>query len=57
MNKLNTTLGSYLPSFFMMGVSFPFSSEDVKVPFEEKWISIFTVYSFPAEYFYLRGIK
>ena len=42
MNKLNTTLGSYMPSFFRMGVSFPFSSEDLKAPFDEKWISIFT---------------
>ena len=42
MNKLNTTLGSYLPSFFMMEVDFPFSSKDFTAPFDEKWISIFT---------------
>ena len=42
MNKLNTTLGSYMPAFFRMGVSFPFSSENLKAPFDEKWISIFT---------------
>ena len=42
MNKLNATLGSYLPSFFMMEVDFPFSSKDLTDSFEEKWISIFT---------------
>ena len=42
MNKLNTTLGSYLPSFFMMEVDFPFSSKDLTAPFYEKWISVFT---------------
>ena len=42
MNKLNAILGSYMPSFFLMGVSFPFSSENLKAPFDEKWISIFT---------------
>lgn len=42
MNMLNTTLGSYMPSFFRMEVEFPFSSKDLKAPFDEKWISIFT---------------
>ena len=42
MNKLKTTLGSYLPSFFMMEVDFPFSSKDLTAPFDEKWISVFT---------------
>lgn len=38
MNKLNAILGSYLPSFFMMEVDFPFSSKDLTVPFDEKLI-------------------
>lgn len=43
MNRLNTTLGSYLPSFFVMEVGFPFPSTiDYTKPIDENWISIFT---------------
>ena len=43
MNWLNSTLGSYMPSFFVMEVGFPFpSTMDYTQPIDEKWISIFT---------------
>ena len=43
MNILNSTLGSYLPSFFVMEVGFPFpSTMGYTQPIDEKWISIFT---------------
>lgn len=43
MNRLNSTLGSYLPSFFKIEVGFPFpSTMDNAQPIDEKWISIFT---------------
>lgn len=43
MNKLNSTLGSYMPSFFRMEVGFPFPHGwDFTQPMDEKWISVFT---------------
>ena len=43
MNKLNTTLGSYMPSFFRMEIDFPFPHGwDFTQPMDEKWISVFT---------------
>lgn len=43
MNKLNSTLGSYMPSFFRMEVGFPFPHGwDFTQPMDEKRISVFT---------------